>query len=97
MGVFRHQKISMSCIGYYTTNFNTLIHVTIHFTDTKKAWESCLSLVPRIEAFALPVKVERATQKPTQYAYMIILSTPRHRGAPSAIRHTHRHLPLLYS
>ena len=31
----------------------------------RKAWESVPSLVPRIEAFALPITVERATQKPT--------------------------------
>lgn len=31
----------------------------------KKAWEFSPSLVPRIEAFALPGTVERATRKPT--------------------------------
>ena len=34
------------------------------FCDIKKAWELS-SLVPRIEAFALPCIVERATSKPT--------------------------------
>ena len=33
--------------------------------DTKKAGQLYLSLVPLIEAFALPITVERATQKPT--------------------------------
>lgn len=34
-------------------------------TYTKKAWEFSQSLVPRIEALALPDTVERATRKPT--------------------------------
>ena len=51
---------------------------------TKKAWESSQSLVPHIEAFALPGTVERATQKPTPICHATL--PPHHARSGQAQR-----------
>ena len=60
----------------------------------KKAGQLYLLLVPLIEAFALPITVERATQKPTpndiQYPYSPLFGRGQY-------IHPNRHLPLLCS
>lgn len=60
------------CSGVYPHGPNnagkclsTIPRIRRSCTDTKKARDLYQSLVPHFEAFALPIIVKRATQKPT--------------------------------
>ena len=47
----------------------------------KKAWNPYLLLAPRLEALALPILLEQATQNPRQYENSTnVLYTPYHNG-----------------
>jgi len=78
----------------------------------KKAWKSCLSPVPRLEALALPDVVERATRNPRRWVYIIIpipyvqyiiiyhmntTMTYTNMDIRMPIKTSHGHLPLLCS
>lgn len=59
--------------------------------ETKKAGQLYLSLVPLFMALALPIIVERATQKPTPNEYII---TPMPFRTWAVYMHPNRHLSL---
>ena len=73
----------------------SLVFVRFHTYIKKKRGNLYLSLVPHFEAFALPIIVKRATQKPTPICVCL--------GMPSKTRKAHQglvytprgHLPLL--
>ena len=53
--------------------------------------------VPRSEAFALPISVERATRRgPREYVTTRRAQTPHDVNAADAVIHIHEHLPLLH-
>lgn len=59
----------------------------------KKAGQLYLLLVPLIEAFALPITVERATQKPTPNV-LNMPSSPEYNRTWATNIHPNRHLSL---
>ena len=83
----------MSFLGLTLPLFKQIINVLCDVHIQKERGSLYLLPVPRIEAFALPGTVERATQKPTPICIYASLCHAAQNGAGTpkvAIKHTHR-------
>ena len=63
--------------AYWPPSIGRMI-IRCNDTKYKKAWRSYLLPVPRLEAFALPIVVKRATRNPRRWVYILSLHTITH-------------------